>query len=438
MNSTCLNESSNCNLSSFITKTRDTSFRYYGLYLGLSVVCFIILLICLNICKKQIRYRKKKRFFVDQKISYQLPFKNRCEQLKIDKEDFSLNKSYENISSRLLIENIDNLKEIEYNIDSHINKFDNKQIIIDYLYQIISERPEFFINLNDESKIVIKYNLEKNNSNEIKCVEFFENSIIMIRIVKIIEVTNILTLKNFIKEIDIMYNNEDIFIKVYGIVYSIDSIYIKIGIIYEEKKENFYETIINCKEPIEKFEMFSLLLNQLKILSEKNIVHNNLKPTNIFYETSIQNFKFSDMKILNTNIFSSYKINNSIKYIDPESIININLKSNIKIDLWSLGIMAFEIFFPEINLSIPWDINYIKKNITIYDLKTIISNNLKIQKLSKKNQFIEINNDFDYYNDKLFNIFVECLNIENKERPNIEDIIFEINNIITSLKQTIT
>jgi len=93
------------------------------------------------------------------------------------------------------------------------------------------------------------------------------------------------------------------------------------------------------------FEICSGIINGLKYLHKMNIVHRDLKPENILIKNNI-NAKICDFglsKILDNDKQYMKTICGTPLYMAPEIIIDKTY--NNKIDLWSLGIVFFEIFF---------------------------------------------------------------------------------------------
>jgi len=93
------------------------------------------------------------------------------------------------------------------------------------------------------------------------------------------------------------------------------------------------------------FEICSCIINGLKYLHKMNIVHRDLKPENILIKNNI-NAKICDFglsKILDNDKQYMKTICGTPLYMAPEIIIDKTY--NNKIDLWSLGIVFFEIFF---------------------------------------------------------------------------------------------
>ena len=90
---------------------------------------------------------------------------------------------------------------------------------------------------------------------------------------------------------------------------------------------------------IEEIKKYFFEINELlQTMRKFNIIHKNLKPENILLKKNEKNeyeIKISDYKLSN-------KILNEI-YIAPEIILNKNNKK--KVDLWSLGIILYKMYF---------------------------------------------------------------------------------------------
>lgn len=112
-----------------------------------------------------------------------------------------------------------------------------------------------------------------------------------------------------------------------------------------EKCDYNLRNYIENKCDLYNFEICSGIINGLKYLHKMNIVHRDLKPENILIKNNI-NAKICDFglsKILDNDKQYMKTICGTPLYMAPEIIIDKTY--NNKIDLWSLGIVFFEIFF---------------------------------------------------------------------------------------------
>ena len=160
---------------------------------------------------------------------------------------------------------------------------------------------------------------------------------------------------------------------------------------YKKKNELIPESVIRS--------IFRELCNGLKEIHSKNIIHRDLKPENIFisddYLIKIGDFGIS--KILDGTSYATTKAG-TLLYMAPEIIRGI--KYTNKIDIWSLGCILYEIC----TLKRCFDAN----NILNLAKKIISGVHGKI--------------DLNFYNDSLQNIIDLALKIDDKQRPNIEEV----------------
>ena len=109
--------------------------------------------------------------------------------------------------------------------------------------------------------------------------------------------------------------------------------------------------IIDCPEPIEENyfkKIFQQIHSAVRFMHSKNIVHRDLKPNNILFkdkertEICIIDFGISG----NSNGLSSEIIKaGTVKYCSPELVSGEHFQSNIKIDIWSLGVILYLIWY---------------------------------------------------------------------------------------------
>jgi serine/threonine protein kinase len=105
--------------------------------------------------------------------------------------------------------------------------------------------------------------------------------------------------------------------------------------------------------PIEIYEILNQLNNTFKIMKEKKIIHRDLKPQNILIkciddERTKFIVKLCDYSMSEETIFRRFrekKRENKV-YMAPE-IIKMN-DNDYKCDLWSLGIIIYELYFKEV------------------------------------------------------------------------------------------
>ena len=173
--------------------------------------------------------------------------------------------------------------------------------------------------------------------------------------------------------------------------------------IYEEREENYYYIIREyCMGNLEDFvtmnggklepgliqKIMTQLNNALKILKDKNIIHRNIKPSNIlFCNNEDTNFT---MKLSGLNYYK--KGNNDYPEINNDSDFPMPSDDDIneKYDLWSIGAIMYFMYFGDYQ-----NIGSKNNEINDKDLKDLIEKCLK----NKINR-ISWN---DYFNHKYFN-----------------------------------
>ena len=192
--------------------------------------------------------------------------------------------------------------------------------------------------------------------------------------------------------------------------------------IYEEREENYYYIIREyCMGNLEDFvtmnggklepgliqKIMNQLNNALKILKDKNIIHRNIKPSNIlFCNNEDTNFT---MKLSGLNYYK--KGNNDYPEINNDSDFPMPSDDDIneKYDLWSIGAIMYFMYFGDYkNIGIKND------EIKDKDLKDLIEKCLK-----NKNNRISWN---DYFNHSFFKKYYKDYNDNDTEEINIDDI----------------
>ena len=99
-----------------------------------------------------------------------------------------------------------------------------------------------------------------------------------------------------------------------------------------------------CNEKTVKYISKSILLG-LNVLHKSNLIHNDIKPANILYNSN-GNIKLNDFGIVQ-KMKSKYDLKTkeigSDKYNSPEKSCNFDIKYNTKTDIWSFGLTIYEI-----------------------------------------------------------------------------------------------
>ena len=100
------------------------------------------------------------------------------------------------------------------------------------------------------------------------------------------------------------------------------------------------------------YEILNQLNNTFKIMKKNNIVHRDLKPDNILikYEKDQKyTIKLCDYGISKTDNFTKLRTHAGTSYYMAPEIMQLTEENNYnyKCDLWSLGIIIYELFFKE-------------------------------------------------------------------------------------------
>ena len=161
---------------------------------------------------------------------------------------------------------------------------------------------------------------------------------------------------------------------------------------------------------------FLELCNVIKFCHERNIIHRDLKPQNIFL-TKDNHIKLGDFGISKVLKFLGDKANTQIGtllYMSPEVLTG--KKYSYSCDIWSLGIILYELCLLKHPLSHINKKQILQLLIEEGDFETIYKNN-------------KIN-----YSEKTFNLIKKILVKNPEERPTINEIIKESEDIINKLK----
>ena len=146
------------------------------------------------------------------------------------------------------------------------------------------------------------------------------------------------------------------------------------------------------------------ICNEIKEIHSKKVIHRDLKPENIFisddYKIKIGDFGIS--KMLDGTSHATTGIG-TWQYIAPEIVRGV--KYTNKVDVWSLGCIIYE----------------------LCTLKRCFDANNFINGVEKIKKGIHGKIDLNFYNENLQNMIDSLLKLNDKERPNIE----EVYNLIT-------
>ena len=244
-------------------------------------------------------------------------------------------KDYNNENIEFKAEIIQAPSEENSIIKQHINQLNIKNSKIINKYDILEETSRNEMGINYKIKAKNKKKMYKN-----------------LKLIRKCDINNKSSEKKILSEIEILksLNHENI-IKVEECVvdeynYYVIGEYCQFGTLedYINKKKKFTETQTKY--------IISQLLKAVKYLNSKTFVHTDIKPENILIKKIMKkrDEELCDIKLLNFGSSSSLKNNPSndipIKnlpyYVSPEII---NRKYNAKCDIWSIGVIMYEMLF---------------------------------------------------------------------------------------------
>ena len=184
-----------------------------------------------------------------------------------------------------------------------------------------------------------------------------------------------------------------------------------------------------------KVQLVKSLLKVLKDLHFMGFHHGNLKSFNVlvnYSEMETNSFqiglsdarKYRKLNQLINNILSSDKKKLRFVYIPPERFLNNDeFEFNENADIWSLGIMIFEIFYGDTDLyqmTIPWS-DEDPENINIENVREII-----LKGRNKKNEFCAKSSSILPEITEAIN---SCLQINAENRINVANLLGKFNRI---------
>ena len=255
------------------------------------------------------------------------------ENEEIEKKESKKDNNNENIEFKAEI--IQAPSEENSIIKQHINQLNIKNSKIINKYDILEETSRNEMGINYKIKAKNKKKMYKN-----------------LKLIRKCDINNKSSEKKILSEIEILksLNHENI-IKVEECIvdeynYYVIGEYCQFGTLedYINKKKKFTETQTKY--------IISQLLKAVKYLNSKTFVHTDIKPENILIKKIMKkrDEELCDIKLLNFGSSSSLKNNPSndipIKnlpyYVSPEII---NRKYNAKCDIWSIGVIMYEMLF---------------------------------------------------------------------------------------------
>ena len=207
--------------------------------------------------------------------------------------------------------------------------------------------------------------------------------------------------------------------------------------IYEEREENYYyiireycmgnlEDIVTMNNGKLESGLIQIILNQLnnafKILKDKNIIHRNIKPSNILFcykEDNNFTIKLSGLNYYKQGNDCPQINNNSYFPNPPDDDINE------KYDLWSIGAIMYFMYFGDYQ-----NIGSKNNEINDKDLKDLI-----VKCLKNKNSRISWN---DYFNHPFFlncDVNDQDLELLNESEKEINDFNNKINGFLMEVSR---
>lgn len=444
----CESKNMTCVFLEFLKKqeeNRTKSKEYYlvGLKIGISVSAFIIFVLLFFGCKKYINFKRSELTFIDHNIKFEIPFKN------------NINLKFKAPMEKYSSSNIDSIENNEIN---NSENFDDENLLEKQdLSRNEIEGQLLILNETDLNRINILKKLENYSKNfknlfhnldlpfplefkEIERLKINENyEIITINLFdlnannfdsRFLHITKIKTeheLDIFLKEIQIMMDNSDLFLKIDYITYKIkeNSNSFLLGIIYNETLPNLETIYPKYENPSEYLDEITLLLslsNSIKTLQDRNLTHNNLNYRTIFYERKSHRIFFINCKLTNPKFRNFWKTE-IINFIDPSFLLNPLQKPDFFKDIWCLGVIIHTFINRENKFLVPWffEMKNLPERRVWSILQKIILEHVLIFKEQEQNPIVKL--DKKITSSKLIFCIYRCLDMESKGRPTIEDVI---------------
>ena len=255
------------------------------------------------------------------------------ENLENEKEESKKENNNENIEFKAEI--IQAPSEENSIIKQHINQLNIKNTEIINKYDILEE--------TSRNQMAINYKIKMKNRKKT-----YKN----LKLIRKCDINSKSSEKKILSEIEILKNlNHENIIKVEECIvdennYYVIGEYCQFGTLedYINKKKKFTETQTKY--------IISQLLKAIQYLNSKNFVHTDIKPENILIDKIMKkrDEELCDIKLLDFGSSSSLKndpsndipIKNLPYYVSPEII---DRKYNAKCDIWSIGVIMYEMLF---------------------------------------------------------------------------------------------
>ena len=158
------------------------------------------------------------------------------------------------------------------------------------------------------------------------------------------------------------------------------------------------------------------ILYSLECLHSLGIVYNDLKPGNLLIS--------NDNKIIKLTDFNCITFKNSKKtgcgtasYRSPEQITSKKGYFNQKTDIWSFGVIAFELFT---TFTSPYRISNVKKEIDEFTVKNKFNNEQNLKNLLLEHLYFTLSNKEI---NQLVQLISSCLRTDPEKRPIIKKLL---------------